>query len=274
MSLAYLVPRVIRHFLPERIVRFMLLRSIIIKPGLETVDPQGAVQRYLDVLNSRQVSLRGKRVLVFGYGGRFDIGVGLLDAGARYVVLCDRYARPDQRHNEVLQRSHPEYINADGGSWRLSPKHMGLVEGDIRSLAPPDAGQRFDLVISTSVYEHVDAALGVTKALTRWTNENGLHIHFVDLRDHYFRYPFEMLKFSERVWKSFLNPTSNHNRLRLWDYRQIFEACFADVEVEVLARDEAAFAQARPEIRPEFISGTAAEDTASLIRIVARRPRP
>jgi SAM-dependent methyltransferase len=273
MNPAYLVPRVIRHFLPERIVRFILLRSLIIKPGLETIDPQGAVLRYLDVLKLKRISLQGKRVFVFGYGGRLDIGVGLLDAGARYVVLCDLYARPDQRHNEGLQRRHPEYIVADGGAWRPSPDHLELIEGDIRVLAPPEAGQRFDLVISTSVYEHVDDARGVTKALARWTKAEGIHIHFVDLRDHYFRYPFEMLKFSERIWRSFLNPTSNHNRLRLWDYRQMFDACFADVEVEVLARDEAAFALARAAMQPEFISGVAAEDPATLIRIIARRPR-
>ena len=99
MNLSYIVLRVIRHFLPEGVVRFMLLRSMIIKPGLETVDPQGAVLRYLEVLKSKRISLRGKRVLVFGYGGRFDIGVGLLGAGAGYVALCDRYARPDDRHN-------------------------------------------------------------------------------------------------------------------------------------------------------------------------------
>jgi hypothetical protein len=30
MNLAYLVPRVFRHFMPESLIRFLLLRSLII----------------------------------------------------------------------------------------------------------------------------------------------------------------------------------------------------------------------------------------------------
>jgi hypothetical protein len=94
LNLPYLVPRLVRHFLPEKLVRTLLLRNVIIRPGLETSNPFAAVQRYVDVLSERGRALRGKRVLVFGYGGRFDIGFGLLKEGAEHVILCDKYARP------------------------------------------------------------------------------------------------------------------------------------------------------------------------------------
>jgi hypothetical protein len=272
MNLAYIVPRLIRHFLPESLVRFMLLRSLVIRPGLETLDPAGAVDRYLDVLRSTDLSLRGRRVLVFGYGGRFDIGIGLLEAGADYVALCDRYAPPDDRHNASIQRRYPAYITLNRNAPRPNPHRMGLIEDDVRALGPTEEGARFDLVISNSVYEHVEDASGITRALAALTKPDGSHIHFVDLRDHYFQYPFEMLKFTEKTWRRFLNPTSNHNRLRLRDYREIFLAHFAHVEVEVLARDEAAFERARPRIRGEFVSGNSAEDPVTLIRITARQP--
>ena len=83
-----------------------------------------------------------------------------------------------------------------------------------------------DLVLSTSVYEHLDDVDGITQALAKLTAPDGAQLHFVDLRDHYFKYPFEMLKFSEAVWRNFLNPTSNLNRFRLPDYRRIFEKLF------------------------------------------------
>jgi hypothetical protein len=273
MNPRYVVPRLIRHFLPERIVRFMLLRSMIIKPGLETVDPDGAISRYLQVLSSRQISIRGKRALVFGYGGRFDIGVGLLAAGADFVALTERYAPPDEPHNLAVMRHNPAYVIQVGGVARPHPDHMQLVTGDIRALPPPTGSQLFDLVVSNSVYEHLEDADGITKALLGWTAPAGVHVHFVDLRDHYFKYPFEMLTFSERTWRRLLDPTSHHNRLRLWNYRQIFEACFESVEIEVLALDKVAFAEARHRIRPEFVSGDPAQDAATLVRIVARGPR-
>jgi hypothetical protein len=76
LNLPYLLPRIVRHFLPERIVRFLLLRSLVIRPGLETREPLSAVQRYVDVLAEQGASLQGKRVMVFGYGGRFISGPG------------------------------------------------------------------------------------------------------------------------------------------------------------------------------------------------------
>ena len=115
MNLPYLVPRVIRHFLPERLTRFLLLRSFIIRPGVETADPQAAVDRYVGVLKAQNEVLKGKRVLVFGYGGRFDIGIGLLGAGAGHVFLCDKYALPDDRHNSLLLRTCGNYLELERG---------------------------------------------------------------------------------------------------------------------------------------------------------------
>jgi hypothetical protein len=101
MNLPYLVPRAIRHFMPESITRFLLLRSMIIKPGLETADATMAVERYAEILAGRGIPLRRKRVLVFGYGGRLDIGIRFLELGASHVVLSDKYAPPDHDHNRA-----------------------------------------------------------------------------------------------------------------------------------------------------------------------------
>ena len=35
--------------------------------------PTTAVERYAEILAARGIPLRGKRVLVFGYGGRLDV---------------------------------------------------------------------------------------------------------------------------------------------------------------------------------------------------------
>lgn len=272
LNLPYLLPRLVRHFLPERLVRLLLLRSLIIRPGLETSNPFAAVQRYVDVLAERGSSLSGKRVLVFGYGGRFDLGFGLLKEGAAHVILCDKYARPDEAHNRQMFAAEEKYFSVTDKGIRPHPESMTLLESDIREVQASEKIGPVDIVLSSSVYEHLDDVEGITQALARLTRPDGIQIHFIDLRDHFFKYPFEMLRFSESGWRGWLNPSSNHNRYRLWDYRRVFGSCFDQVEIEVLDREVEAFEKVKPYLRPEFVSGNPEEDAVTLIRVVASKP--
>jgi hypothetical protein len=272
LNLPYLIPRLIRHFLPEKLVRTLLLRSVIIRPGLETGNPFAAVQRYEDVLFKRGRSFAGKRVLVFGYGGRFDIGFGILKAGAAHVILSDKYAPPDEAHNRRMFAAEEKYFAVESNGLRPRPDWITLVDGDVREAQISTKIGPVDIVISSSVYEHLDDVEWITRALATLTVPDGIQIHYVDLRDHFFKYPFEMLRFSEGVWRRWLNPSSNHNRYRLWDYRRAFEACFGHVEIEILSREEEAFRKVRPHLRPEFISGNMEEDAVSTIQVVALKP--
>lgn len=273
VNFPYLLPRLVRHFMPEGLTRFLLLRSIIIRPGLETTAPGTAVSRYTEILARRGASLRGKRVLVFGYGGRFDLGLGLLEAGALQVVLCDKYAPPDDSHNATLLPKYGSYLLTEHGVARPRPERMTLLEADIRGVHPSSDFSRFDLVVSSSVYEHLEDVDGITQALAALTRPDGVHLHFVDLRDHFFKYPFEMLAYSESTWRHWLNPSSNHNRFRLWDYRRVFEKYFAKVEIQILERDPAAFEKARPRLQPQFVSGNLTDDSVTLILVLASGPR-
>lgn len=273
MNLPYVLPRVVRHFLPERLTRFLLLHSIVIRAGLETSEPVTAVRRYIDILAARGQTIAGKRVMVFGYGGRFDVGIALLEAGAGHVVLCEKYAPPDDEHNLTLRAGHGRFLIFDEGKPRPRPEFMTLLQADIRSLHPSADLPRCDYVFSSSVYEHLDDVDGISCALAEFTKPGGLQIHYVDLRDHFFKHPFEMLTFSEKVWFGWLNPTSNHNRFRLWNYRHVFEKYFEKVNIEVLQRDEASFEKARARIRPEFLTGNIQDDSVTLILVIADEPR-
>jgi len=272
LNLPYLIPRLIRHFLPEKLVRSLLLRNIIIHPGLETDNPLAAVKRYVDVLAERGLSFHEKRVLVFGYGGRFDIGVGLLKEGAAQVILCDKFAPPDEAHNRQMFSSEENYFFMEDKGLRPRPESITLLEVDIRDGDVTRDIEPVDFVISSSVYEHVDDVEGITRALAGLTKADGLQIHYVDLRDHFFKYPFEMLRFSEGTWRRWLNPSTNHNRYRLWQYRSAFNACFEQVEIKVLTREEESFRKLLPRIRPEFVSGKIEEDAVGVILVVASKP--
>lgn len=272
LNLPYLLPRIVRHFLPEKLVRALLLRGWIIRPGVETTNPSAATSRYVEVLTAHNKTIQGKRVLVFGYGGRFDVGFSLLKEGASHVVLCERYAPPDEAHNLRRFGAEHEFFYAERRGLRPRPERMTLLQADIRDIAANSEIDPVDIVLSSSVYEHLDDVDGITRALADLTKPDGMQIHYVDLRDHFFSYPFEMLRFSERTWRRWLNPSSNHNRYRLWDYRRVFESYFASIEIEILTREDAAFQNLRSHIRPEFVSGNQEEDAAGTIRVVASRP--
>lgn len=269
----YLLPRLVRHFLPAGVTRLLLRRGWMIRPGLETRAPEEAARRYRDALAEAGIDLHDKRVLLFGYGGSFAVGCALMAMGAKHVTLCEKDAPTDDQRNAQLLSRYPDYLRAEGERVLPNPAVLELQQGDIRVLASRSTFPEVDLVFSTSVYEHLDDVAGITAALARITAPDGAQLHYVDLRDHFFRFPFQMLFYSQGVWNGWLNPTSNHNRYRFGEYRAVFEKNFSRVEMDVLERDPAAFQAARAHIRPEFLSGDEAVDAITLIKVLAREPK-
>jgi hypothetical protein len=271
VNLRYLLPRLIRHFLPEGLTRFLLHRGWIIQPGIESRAPGQAVERYRAVLEVHGLTLAGQRVLVFGYGGWFDIGVELLRCGAGHVILCDKLALPDPRHNLALLPVAQEYLFESRGQVIPRPEAMTLFQGDICEAARDHLFAPAGLVLSSSVFEHLpgEELDDIVAALAALTTPDGSQVHFIDLRDHFFKYPFEMLTFSSKTWRRWLNPTSNLNRWRLPEYRRLFGTNFKKVEITILESDPAAFERVRRRIRPEFLVGDEQLQSATLIRLDA-----
>lgn len=271
MSLTYLALRVFRRMLPPWLTRRMLEVGFILQPGLETREPAQAVDRYLGALRAEGFAIEGRDVLVFGYGGDFGVGVLLLRAGAASVTLCDRFALPSRHRNARWIAAAPEYFHVVGGVGQPDGSRLRVLHDDIRSTAE-GADPAFDVVLSSSVFEHVDDVGGVVAALARLTRQSGIHLHYIDVRDHYFRLPFEMLAFSERVWRRYLNPGSNLNRLRPWTYEAVFRQSFSRVRLQVIQHEQEGFQLARRRIRPEFLSGDELQDSAGVILLTAAGP--
>ena len=162
-----------------------------------------------------------------------------------------------------------KYLLETNGFVGPNPEFISLVQGDIRKILK---GQEFDVILSTSVFEHLEDVEGITRALARMTAPNGASLHYVDLRDHFFKYPFEMLCYSKEIWYGWLNPTSHHNRWRLPQYKALFDGLFSNVNIEVLERDLEAFEKAKSRIRPEFLISDGDVDAVTLIKILAQNP--
>jgi len=270
-DIRYIIPRVIRHFLPENIVRFLMSRSWIIRPGLETRLPFEAADRYQNILLANNLGVENQRVLIFGYGGNFSVGCRLLELGASHVILAERTGF-QQSTNRALLTRYGRFLEEKNGQVLPRPEFFTLIHGDIRLIAARGQIAPVDIVLSSSVFEHLDDVPGITRALGLLTRGRGVQLHFIDLRDHFFKYPFEMLCYTEETWKNWLNPNSNHNRYRLWDYSRTFDQFFESVDVFVLAREQEAFEKARPRIKAEFLSGDPMQDAATFIQVIVKYP--
>ena len=269
INLKYLIPRVIRHFLPSNVARFLLLKRWIIKPGIETDSPEWAAARYQKVLSEKGITLAGKSFLILGYGGRFAVGCNLLKMGAKKVILCEKGVQPDDVYNRELLEGFSSFLKLKNNQVRPDSSRMEVIEGDIRMLETDPV----DIILSTSVYEHLDDVEGITRALAALTKTDGINLHYIDLRDHFFKYPFEMLCYSEKVWSRWLNPTTHHNRYRFTSYRAAFEEYFGRVEVIELERNEEEFEKARERIQPEFLSGDYLTNTITKATLMAFGPK-
>ncbi|MFH2038238.1 MAG: class I SAM-dependent methyltransferase [Chloroflexota bacterium] len=257
--------------MPSSVARFLLKRGWFIKPGSETSAPEESANRYKDNLEKAGVSINGSDLMIFGYGGHFDTACVLLKMGAKHVTLCELDTPPDHDNNAALLPVYADYLRKDGNLILPKDRHISLLQGDIRKLAAEKSLEKCDLVVSISVYEHLQDVPGITRALAGITKPGGVHLHLVDLRDHFFKYPFEMLCYSEKIWAGWLNPASHHNRYRFGDYQKVFEELFKEVEIEVLSRDLEAFKKSKARIRPEFLTGDPQVDSITSIKIFARK---
>lgn len=272
MNVKYLLLRAIRHRLPEGMARTLLRKGIIIRPGLETREPNLAVARYSAYLAEQGLTFTGQHVLVFGYGGSLAVAVELLQAGCKHVTVCDLYPPANRHLNDSLMPEYEKYLQMEGGVVSARTEWITTYHGDIRKVPESIQLGPFDMVVSSSVYEHLGDVDGITKALVSLLKPTGYSLAFIDLRDHYFTYPFEMLCYSNQVWKNWLNPTCNLNRFRVRDYRRVFGKYFRENKYIVLEREEAKFAKIKHHIRPEFLTGDEKEDTVTLMAVISKEP--
>lgn len=268
----YLLLRTARRVVPRPLMRWALRRRLGVESGLETREPAQAAARYLAALHSLGRPLEGATVMILGYGGSFGLAVELLRRGARHLVLCDPYAAPMRPENLRAAADGAPFLRLDENRVVPDPSWITVAPGRVEDYAR-GGGRPVDLVFSSSVFEHLEDAGGVVAALASLTTPGGCHVHFIDLRDHYFRRPFEMLCHSPSVWEQWLDPPSHLSRLRPRDYEALFGRYFANVGWEATASDLEAFRRVRARIRPEFLTGDEAIDAVTRLRLVASEPR-
>jgi SAM-dependent methyltransferase len=124
-----------------------------------------------------------------------------------------------------------------------------------------------DLIVSNSVLEHVADPADCFRQCHRVLAPGGAMLHRVDYRDHFFKYPFHFLTFSQTTWDNFLSP-GDLPRHRLDDHLAALSRAGFTAEVLEREADPEGLAAVAPFLAPEFASrdpGVLATTTASIV---------
>lgn len=255
-------------------------------------------QNYVLRLSRTDADLTGSRVLELGPGHSLLGGVLLVAWGAAEYCGADPFpiARLDQArvvafrnrlrqasglppHLPALRESRQSMteriealITEEGGQIRLDPR-VSFVPEDAAALSAK--GDRFDIVLSNSVLEHVRDLPGAARECARVLRSGGLALHCIDLRDHRnFDDPRAFLSFSSADWEEELQgtPFDYTNRLRLGAIR----TAFTDAGLEIVEEDVFSLLPISPEERdglaPEFRALSKADLESLGVTYVLRKP--
>ncbi len=267
MNLSYITARIIRRLTPRLIQKFLLRRSLLIRAGLDTSEPESSAKRYKSHLLNNNVNLRDKSVLVFGFGGTYAVACYLLNFGAKHVTLVEQHEDLQTKVNLEVAKKQTEYFTIENGRAIPKSRYISVHHGDITSKM--NDIPKVDIILSNSVMEHVEDLPDIVDSLAELTNPTGVHLHFIHIGDHFGKHPFEMLIYNDFVWRNILNPPSNLNRLRKSDHVESYSKRFTDVHTEVQLKDVQEFIKEKHRIRKEFISGLDDDDSVIVFSLFA-----
>lgn len=216
-NLEYIFLRLVRRFI---IPKWFLRHFTYLVPHYQASrgehHPESIVESYASYCLQKTILLEQKKVLEIGIGSTNSTAYQMVARGAEacvgYEPLVPFHPKLDDKMLEMIARQNhqiPHELKARVG------RVANLDEIEMRSI---------DVVFSNSVFEHVTYLDSLLHQLARILKEDGLMIHLIDYRDHFFKYPFHFLQFKESTWNKFLNP-GDLPRYRISDHIQAFKRC-------------------------------------------------
>jgi SAM-dependent methyltransferase len=197
------------EYISLRLIRRFLLRDSFLlrfgkfvpyyRPNRNQVDPGALVDDYERQLAAVGYDSRRARIL--------EIGVGATNATGYEIA-----ARLKPANLTLLEPFVPFAIAEDRAlletiarKYGMEPDALGSAARRVTTFAalPPHS---IDLVLSSSVLEHVSDPPSLFSAARRALAPNGVMLHLVDYRDHFFKYPYHFLQFDRAYWRRWLNP--------------------------------------------------------------------
>jgi len=151
------------------------------------------VDRYINLVQKNcpeLLQLNDLRILEIGAGTTNTVGLLLAEKLKCKVNVYDPFVEFDDitdRNNKI------KYL--------IKPQTEQLVN----RISKLDT-QKYHLILSNSVLEHVENPELLFHDLKNVLSIDGKMLHIVDYRDHFFKYPYFFLMFSDKIWNKWLNP--------------------------------------------------------------------
>lgn len=138
---------------------------------------------------------------------------------------------------------------------------------DARKLHLPDAS--IDLVTSNNTFEHIypNVLEGMLEKLKLLCKNGGVMSHFIDLGDHFEHMDtsitiYNFLKFSDAQWKWIDNSIQPMNRMRIYDYRNLYKKRSIPITEEI-NREINMDDYRKVKVHPTFLSHPEIENAVS-----------
>lgn len=245
-DLPYLVLRVIRRrCFPTAIPRHLTAWLPGFRSNTGTESCAQVVNLYDRHLGSKLSSAwpQGRTVLEVGIGATNSSCYELAARGATTACAFEPFVPLDPARDSALlaacARQHSLPADTLTSRVRRLDSLASVADGSI------------DLILSNSVLEHVADMDALARDLRRILAPGGAMLHLVDYRDHFFRYPYHHLLWSEEMWQHHLNP-GDLPRWRISDHVEAFQHTGLHVEVLRASPLVEEFAKVRSRIHPRF----------------------
>jgi SAM-dependent methyltransferase len=258
----YIILRLLRRFTPHFIARRLLSNDFL--PQQILVD---GAKRYLNATDNLNILIKGTTIAEIGPGAYNPAALAFLTRGAEKIFLVEPFAKITNiaklknRISNMLANINTEPIfRTSIGSFINECSYYGRVKpvnGHAEATSLPN--ESVDLIVSRSVLEHITNPSAAVKEQMRILKKGGTFIHFIDLRDHVFRWPFEMLTFSKETWEKILTNPKNgagyQNRLRMDDWLNLFShSAFTNIKTMVLSTNHKALDRIYSSLNGNFSS--------------------
>jgi SAM-dependent methyltransferase len=214
------------------------------RTNLNQSDPTRLVDQYARFLALEGYSPKGKRLLEIGVGRTNSVSY---EISARFapeaITSFEPYVKLAQSEDtKWLSRTAQRHDRTAASLSAMVQRHTNfnaIADGSI------------DLVLSGSVLEHVSDPCSLFSNLDRVLAPNGVMLHLVDYRDHFFKYPYHFLQFRKEVWNRWLNP-GDFPGWRVYDHLEQLAAAGFSVQVLAETQDANAFAEIAEQVSQDY----------------------
>jgi len=270
LNYIYVIKSIIRRITPPRL--FFILDFL--KGDLNGAEVKvNDLYKYVEfIFDSVGINPQDKVIFEVGSGRYARLGLRLLNKGAKKIKAIDLYAVP------LSNKKHRLILNQDIRDLSLSVDILSRLEVSTGDASLDDClmDDAADIIFSISVLEHIRDPKALYHQCYKWLKPGGIMVHSIDFRDHEnFQKPFQMLQFSDKTWRLFLNPPGgcHLNRWRIGEHiTAIKEAGFVEVRKIPLTEDHLGLAKLRTHLNERFAK-MSDDDLATLTGLViAEKP--